>query len=374
MGAVSHPLMSLGKFLRQGWNVRREDGEMFIQHPSGAAVPIRLERNSLVMDVHVCMIKDNTEEEKQGDEARICALRGFLSRELGELERSPGWHVLPNGVVVYSDSVALNFLDPRNNFDVEWPSRMTLMKLNNGSGQWEQVENVEDYRNTEQPYRKLTPESQPQRTLTFVAPRQLQNYFAPNSEVPISMFPRMGGEIEAWPDSEDEVAEFQPEDAGAGGEAPGQLEPAFQDEDELEVTIDEEVLNSTTKLKTLQEWCRKLGMATSGGKTKCLRRLRSYRVVEEQKMAVEVSRKMYEEGKREAVALPVPKLPSKTEQEIHNLTHIPFAPWCQCCVATRAKEDARKEEARGDVTDRGKPIISFDYGYTFMEEEEEEKQ
>ena len=27
---------------------------------------------------------------------------------------------------------------------VEWPSRMTLMKLNNGSGQWEQVENVED--------------------------------------------------------------------------------------------------------------------------------------------------------------------------------------------------------------------------------------
>ena len=106
MGAVSHPLMSLGKFLRQGWNVRREDGEMFIQHPSGAAVPIRLERNSLVMDVHVCMIKDNTEEEKQGDEARICALRGFLSRELGELERSPGWHVLPNGVAVYSQQIA----------------------------------------------------------------------------------------------------------------------------------------------------------------------------------------------------------------------------------------------------------------------------
>ena len=63
-------------------------------------------------------------------------------------------------------------------------------------------------------------------------------------------------------------------------------------------------------------------------------------------MAVEVSRKMYEEGKREAIALPVPKLPSKMEQEMHNLTHIPFAPWCQCCVATRAKEDARKEDER----------------------------
>ena len=51
VGAVSHPLMSFGKFLRQGWNVGREGGEMFIHHPSGAAVPIRLERNSLVMDV-----------------------------------------------------------------------------------------------------------------------------------------------------------------------------------------------------------------------------------------------------------------------------------------------------------------------------------
>ena len=91
-------------------------------------------------------------------------------------------------------------------------------------------------------------------------------------------------------------------------------------------------------------------------------------------MAVEVSRKMYEENKHEAIALPVPKLPSKMEQEMHNLTHIPFAPWCQCCVATRAKEDARREEERGDATDRGKPIISFDYGFTFMADEEEEKQ
>ena len=87
-----------------------------------------------------------------------------------------------------------------------------------------------------------------------MAPRQLQNYFAPNSEVPISMFPRMGQEIEAWPDSDDEVAEFQPEDAGAGEQAPGQLEPAFQDEDDLEVKLDDEVLNRSTKLQKLQEW------------------------------------------------------------------------------------------------------------------------
>ena len=84
------------------------------------------------------------------------------------------------------------------------------------------------------------------------------------------MFPRMGQEIEAWPDSDDEVAEFQPEDAGAGEQAPGQLEPAFQDEDDLEVKLDDKVLNRSTKLQKLQEWCKNLGMATSGGKVKWL--------------------------------------------------------------------------------------------------------
>ena len=66
------------------------------------------------------MIK-STEEEEAEEKMRIMARRGFLSRELLELERSPGWHVLPNGVAVYSDAVALNYLDPSNNFDVEWP-------------------------------------------------------------------------------------------------------------------------------------------------------------------------------------------------------------------------------------------------------------
>ena len=57
---------------------------------------------------------------------------------------------------------------------------------------------------------------------------------------------------------------------------------------------------------------------------------------------------------------------------MHNLIHIPFASWCQCCVATRAKEDARREEERGDRKDRGKSVISFDYGFTYMQGEDEE--
>ena len=142
----------------------------------------------------------------------------------------------------------------------------------------------------------------------------------------------------------------------------------------MEVMLDEDTLNMETKLKDLQEWCRKLGLATLGSKMKCLRRLQKFKLLEEQKLAIDLSKRLYEESQREAIPLQVPKLPSGVDQDLHNLTHIPFASWCQCCVATRAREDARREDERGDKKDRGKSVISFDYGFTYVQGEDEEKQ
>ena len=72
--------------------------------------------------------------------------------------------------------------------------------------------------------------------------------------------------------------------------------------------------------------------------------------------------------------VPTPKLPSRHEQEMHQLTHIPYQAWCQTCIATRAKEDARTEADNSDGKDRGRSIISFDFGYTCTRGIEEEKQ
>ena len=376
VGAVSHPILCFGKLLRQGWVISKDGSELFMNHPTGAEVPIRLERNSLGMDVQIRAITvEKKEEADGGEEMRVLALQGFVSRELEQLSLSPGWHVLPNGVAAYSDPVALNFMDPRGNFDVEWPARMTLMKVHDGTGHWVQVENTKDYRATDDnPYRKLTADNQSQRTLTFVAPAKLQDYFVSGAEVPVSMYPRMGEEIPDWPDSEDEVGEFVGMGAEGEGAPPGGFEIEMHEEGEMEVMLDEDTLNMDTRLKDLQEWHRKLGLATSGSKMKCLKRLQKFKLLEEQKLAIDLSKRLYEESQREAIPLQVPKLPSRVDQDSHNLTHIPFASWCQCCVATRAKEDARRDEERGDKTDRGKSVISFDYGFTYMQGEEEEKQ
>eukprot|EP00959_Pyramimonas_sp_CCMP1952_P444126 9298285-Pyramimonas_sp.AAC.1 len=44
----------------------------------------------------------------------------------------------------------------------------------------------------------------------------------------------------------------------------------------------------------------------------------------------------------EAVAMRAPGLPSKEEQEKHNLTHIPYAPRCDSCVIGRRQEEAHR--------------------------------
>ena len=294
------------------------------------------------------------------------------------MSKTPGWHVLPNGIVAYSDPVATHYLDARDNFDVDWPSRMTLMKAPGESGQWIQLENVANYREEESPFRALTPRtSDPQRTITFLGPVKMRDLFEVDSEVPVSQYPLIGDDFAAWPDEDEEREGGEMAGLAAGSIPAPILEPLdleVGDEDEAQVVIDEQVLTMETKVKELKEWCTKLGLATSGSKTKILNRLRAYKANEERKIALELAKKLYAEDERRPVAISVPKLPTRAEQDLHFLTHLPYAAWCAYCVAHRGKEDARKSEERSDKKDRGLSVISFDYGFTTTEGEDEERQ
>ncbi|CAK9000469.1 unnamed protein product, partial [Durusdinium trenchii] len=149
---------------------------------------------------------------------------------------------------------------------------------------------------------------------------------------------------------------------------------ALIDPDELRIQIDEAWFDKETKLKDLQEACKQLGLATSGSKIKVLRRLQSYKHHQEEKMAYEIAQRLFSESRREAIPLKTPKLPSRHEQELHQLTHLPFQSWCQQCVATRSKEDPRTKEDQADRKDRGRPVISFDYGFTYTTGVPEDRQ
>ena len=46
----------------------------------------------------------------------------------------------------------------------------------------------------------------------------------------------------------------------------------------------------------------------------------------------------------------------------HMLTHLPYAEWCEHCVAHRARQDRHVRD--GSVKDGGIPTVSFDFAYT----------
>ncbi|CAK8994567.1 unnamed protein product, partial [Durusdinium trenchii] len=306
--------------------------------------------------------------------ARACPeLRGFISRELAMLESVPGWHILPNGIMVHSNPNAMHFHDPRSAFGDEWTSRMTLIKDRKGS-QWQQVESLVDYRSSPAPF-QLLPQG-PRKILTFIATNRIRDYFGPDCEVPVSQYPLLDGESPSWPEDEEvdrEGGEIPTLAAESGEQPEVREEVLFADPQEIEVQIDEEVVTMANTLKKLQEKCNMLGLATSGSKAKLLARLQKYKHREEERIALESAKRLYAESRREAIPIKTPKLPTRHEQELHLLTHLPYQDWCMQCVMNRAREDARPNEARGDRRDRGKQVISFDYGFTFTEGAGEER-
>ena len=57
---------------------------------------------------------------------------------------------------------------------------------------------------------------------------------------------------------------------------------------------------------------------------------------------------------------PVPREPSEFEKQKHNLTHIPFQPWCTSCVKGKAQADPHKRTER-IIEDSELPMIQCDY-------------
>ena len=57
---------------------------------------------------------------------------------------------------------------------------------------------------------------------------------------------------------------------------------------------------------------------------------------------------------------PVPHEPSEFGKEKHNLTHIPFQPWCTSCVKGKAQSEPHKRTER-IIEDSELPVIQCDY-------------
>ena len=120
-----------------------------------------------------------------------------------------------------------------------------------------------------------------------------------------------------------------------------------------------------SSLKELQALCREYQLKTQGSKKQLLSRLAT--AVREERLGNQLQqrRQDYHEHVVPFQQQPTSK-PSEEEVEMHNLTHLPFQPWCEHCVATRGKEDPHKQAVTKATSsdDSSKPWLSFDFCYT----------
>ena len=87
------------------------------------------------------------------------------------------------------------------------------------------------------------------------------------------------------------------------------------------------------------------------------------------KSRFELSRKA-DEGE-EARGQAVPRMPSKAERQVRELTHFPYQPWCLRCIAGRGRDDyhlsdkhASRQEGKAEM-----PVISMDFCFSRGDEE-----
>ena len=80
--------------------------------------------------------------------------------------------------------------------------------------------------------------------------------------------------------------------------------------------------------------------------------------------------KLKQDSERHAIPQGKPVEPSATVRDAHNLTHEPYEPWCELCVANRARQDGHKLCTHESSSHS---VISFDFFYCTRMKDESDK-
>ena len=128
--------------------------------------------------------------------------------------------------------------------------------------------------------------------------------------------------------------------------------------DKFVVVNGSQIANSSS-LKTMWSASEFLGIAKSGGKATVFEGLQRALRETEAQAALEAARRERQAQVRAPEERPRALQPSEEEKRKHNLTHLPFAEWCEACQATRSRDSERHQKRQQAV-----PTISIHYMHT----------
>ena len=383
VSGVTTPLLSLGNIMRSGWSIHNDGTSQWLTKDD-MWTPLFLKRNSLCAKGFIQLIQDADIAASTVSTQVIRAVS--LSGPLMNLR--PGWNRLSQffyAIITKSPAYVDSTMAPAPR--LLW-YRTTLIKVN---GAWEVAEfraNLETLDDLERGMVRTDITDVLTLAHDYVAdlaalgisdPRASSGGASSSSStrrqprVP-SLQPladlhdeplRESGDTPGVPESAEPVALADGDVAMDGvPAASGEAEALVEDRPELDepfsVVVDGVALNSSFPLATIRDACTSLGLGRSGGKMKCLERLKKH--LESQQLAAQHSAEIQlrKDDQRVAQAPPVPTEPSDEERNRHNLTHQPYASWCEICVANRGRQDGHRAHPEPSS---GASVVSFDFGY-----------
>ena len=127
------------------------------------------------------------------------------------------------------------------------------------------------------------------------------------------------------------------------------------------------LLTEQSSLATLRAGCAFYEISRSGGKAKCYRRLAQHQKKLELLAAQQSVAQHREFLERHPKGQTLVKPPNEQEQETHELTHVPYKPWCEACLKHRARPDRHIRTGESHAT--GIPVVSMDFCVTKSKED-----
>ena len=394
VSAVTTPLLSLGNIMRSGWSICNDGTSQWLMKDD-IWIPLFLKRNSLCAKGFIQLIQDADSVASPVSTQAIRAVS--LSGPLSNLR--PGWNRLSDqfyAIMTKSPTFVDSTLAPSPS--LMW-FRTTLMngawhvaEFAAGVGQMNDLEcgmvrtDVSDVLTLAHNYvvdlgalgihevapppgassggassssstrrQPRVPSLQPLADLHDAPGRQPdipsgvadgEEYVAPNvGDVAMDVAPAAAGEAEALVDERPELDE------------------------PFSVLVDGVALDSSFPLATVRGACSSLGLGRSGGKLKCLERLKKH--LESQQLVAQHSAEIQlrKDDERVAQSPPIPSEPSDEDRKRHMLTHQPYASWCEICVSNRGRQDGHRPHPEPSS---GASVISFDFGFLSRLETEDD--
>ena len=370
--SVTQPILCFGHLLEQGWSISAVDNTLV--HSSNLRIPLDLQNKSIVVSGRIRVIREECHS--------IRVMTAILGESLLKLPHGwsdsasgfkLGWHIDDK---LQDPSLGYPLLDSGR--------RTTLVEMSPDN--WELVEFCENLQNLDKldtSFEELLQQGGNRSIVTIVTDNaespEAMDFFVEDDFGILSRHDEAQtpfDEVPLAPDESHLGEALEVIDEGVGphevvelrGSADARAAPEEEDRVVLSafnpdrLVVNEVEVRASSTLAVLRAACRFHNLSTSGSKLKCYRRLVNHL----QKMELDAAREAAHGSEvvlhREPNAVSVAQLPDEETQRKHQLTHVPYAPWCESCIAFRARPDRRERDDSARVT--GVPCVSLDFCYT----------